>query len=507
MFRAQPLLSLAALASLAACTVGPDYKGPPQAAPLAEKAPEFHRAAAADAIAATPLARWWEALGDPMLTRLTDTALRNSPTVQQDEARLRNARATIAEQRAGLLPSGGAQSLAVRAQIPTGDFTALLGGGSSGASSITTNLFNAGFDATWELDLFGATRRAIETARAQEGAQEATLADAQVQLAADLAQAYVNLRDSQHRLLLLQRSAETEQRMLDLTRQRRAFGTASDTDLDRLETQLQQTAAQVPSVRSQIEQYLDQIATLVGEEPGTLDASLSAPAALPVPPATVAVGNPASMLRRRPDIRQAERQLAADTAQIGRAVAQYFPTVTLRGTIGFSSTDAGRLFDGNNLSYLGGPSLTWNILNFPRITAQVGEAKAARDAAIAQYRGTVLSALQDANTSLSRYGRQRENVARLDAADAAAERAAGLERQREQEGTASVIDLLDVERQRLQTEQSLAQAQAMLTNDYVSLQKALGLGWGAPDGSARMILSLADTAADGRGRFAHKPGW
>lgn len=503
--RLSPLLALPALASLAACAVGPDYKGAPDAAPIAEGAAAFHRAATADAIAAPPPARWWEALRDPLLTRLIDTAMWNSPTMQQDEARLRNARALIAEQRAGLLPSGGPDALAVRTQIPTGNVSSLLGGssgaagspmssGGSDATSYTANLYNAGFDATWEIDLFGGTRRAIENARAEAGAQEATLADAQVQLAAELAQAYVDLRGAQQRLVLLQRSIDIERHMLNLTRQRRGLGTAAELDADRLETQLQQTAAEAPTLQSQTEQYLDQVATLVGVEPGALDASLRTPAALPMPPKTVAVGDPAAMLRRRPDIRQAERRLAADNAQIGQAVAQYFPSVTLLGTIGFAGTDASRLFNANNLTYLGGPSLTWNILNFPRITARVNEAKAGRDAAVANYRHTVLSALQDANTSLSRYGRQRENVSRLEAADAAAERAAALSRQREQEGTASLIDLLDIERQRLQTEQSLAQARAMLTNDYVSLQKALGLGWGVSNDSTSAAPSSADHA-------------
>jgi NodT family efflux transporter outer membrane factor (OMF) lipoprotein len=424
--------------------------------------------------------------------------------VQQNLARLRNSRASVAEQRSAFLPRGGADALAVRTQLPTGSLASLTGAGaaaaaggahatssaSAGGSSLTTNLFDAGFDATWEIDIFGGTRREVEGARAQAAAQEATLADAQVQLAAEVAQAYVNLRDAQHRLHLLQNSAGLEQRTLDLTRQRRALGTASDSDVDRLETQLQQTQAQAPTLQAQIEQYLDQIATLVGAEPGALDVALSAPGTLPAPPATVTVGDPATMLRRRPDIRQAERQLAADNAQIGQAVAQYFPSVKLLGTIGFASTDASHLFSGNNLNYVGGPSLTWNIFNFPRTMARVDEAKATRDAAVAQYRSTVLSALQDANTSLSRYGHQRENVTRLRAADAAAQRAAALGRQREQEGTASLIDVLDIERQRLQTEQDLAQAQAALTNDYVSLQKALGLGWNTPrDSTSEMRLS------------------
>jgi NodT family efflux transporter outer membrane factor (OMF) lipoprotein len=310
------LLVLLTAATLTACTVGPDYQGPPDAAPVAAKANAFARAATADAIAADPPARWWEALQDPLLNRLIETALRRSPTVQQNEARLRNARATVNEQRAGLFPSGGPNALAVRAQLPTSGLSSLTSGGSggntssasTGATSITTNLFNAGFDASWEIDILGGTRRAIESARANAGAQAAQLADAQVQLAAEMAQAYINLRDAQHRLTLLRKSVEIEQHMLDLTRQRRALGTASDSDVARLETQLQQTAADLPTLQAQTEQYLDQIATLDAVEPGQLDAELSVLAALPMPPATVAVGDPAAMLRRRPDIRKAERR-------------------------------------------------------------------------------------------------------------------------------------------------------------------------------------------------------
>jgi outer membrane protein TolC len=166
------LLVLLAAATLTACTVGPDYQGPPDAAPMAAKANAFHRAATADAIAADPPARWWEALQDPLLNRLIETALRRSPTVQQDEARLRNARATVSEQRAGLFPSGGPNALAVRTQLPTSGLSSLSSGGSggntssasAGATSITTNLFDAGFDASWEIDIFGGTRRAIESA-------------------------------------------------------------------------------------------------------------------------------------------------------------------------------------------------------------------------------------------------------------------------------------------------------------------------------------------------------
>jgi outer membrane protein TolC len=183
------------------------------------------------------------------------------------------------------------------------------------------------------------------------------------------------------------------------------------------------------------------------------------------------------MIRRRPDIRQAERQLAAENAAIGQHVADYFPTITLLGTVGYAGTKTSGLFDSRNVNALGGPSLSWNVLNLPKVRAQVKEAKAQRDTALFNYEQTVLAALQDAEDSLSRFGHQRENVAQLMEARDSAARAAELTRARYAGGTASLIDLLDTERQRVSTEESLAQAQAMLTEDYVALQKSLGLGW------------------------------
>jgi outer membrane protein TolC len=186
------------------------------------------------------------------------------------------------------------------------------------------------------------------------------------------------------------------------------------------------------------------------------------------------------MIRRRPDIRQAERQLAAENATIGQNIANYFPTVTLLGTVGYAATGTSGFFDSRNLNAVGGPSLSWNILNFPKIEAEVKQARAQRDTALYTYEQTVLAALQDAEDSLSRFGHQRENVAELTTARDSAARAAALTRTRYAGGTASLLDLLDTERQRVSTEQTLSQAQAMLTNDYVALQKSLGLGWQEP---------------------------
>lgn len=478
---ARSIIQCAAVAGLfslcCACTVGPNYRVPSPPAGLAT----FHRGSEAATTNETPAARWWLTLNDPILTRLIESVLDNSPDVRLAEARLREARYSVIERRAGLFPQGSVSGLAGRTRVPSG----LTGSGSGNSSGSTQlNLFDVGFDASWELDLFGGTRRAVEGARSRAQASAARLADAHVQLAAQVARSYINLREAQHRIALLRRSIEIEEQMLDLTKLRCEAGAASQLDIERREVQAMQTQAALAPLQALEDQSLNELATLSGLAPGALDAQLREPQAIPLPAATVAIGDPAGMLRRRPDIRAAERELAASNEQIGASMAQYFPTVRLLGTVGFVATDSSRLFDSSSLTAFGLPVLSWNVLDFGRTRARVHEAEAGYDAALAQYQSVVLRALEDAETSLSRYGREREHVVKLTAAQAAAARAYDLTQHRQSAGTAALIDLLDVERQRIQTEQELAEAQAAMTNDFVSLHKALGLGWGGQGSDA-----------------------
>jgi multidrug efflux system outer membrane protein len=397
--------------------------------------------------------------------------------VHAAEARLRSARAAVGGSEAKLLPNGGGSALAIKGEFPASTLGQVAGQTTTSSQAEQLNLYSAGFDATWELDIFGGQRRQIESDRASAGAQLAQLEDAQVELAADVAQAYVNLRDDQARLGLARHELDLEQRTLDLTNQRRQRGAAAEGDIERVRTALEQLRSNLPSLQADAEVRLDQLATLTGREPGALDAELTPGAAVPTPPASTPVGDPAGLLRRRPDIRQAERKLAASNALIGHQVAQYFPTVTLLGDIGFSASEPGQLFRASNFSALGGPSISWSLFKYPQIAAAVRGAKADRDAALDDYERTVLAALQDAEGSLTRYGRQREAAVALAQAQASAARAAALVQGRYQAGVASLIDVLDAERQAIDTEQSLAQGQAALTGDYIALQKSLGLGW------------------------------
>ncbi|GAA4332299.1 efflux transporter outer membrane subunit [Pigmentiphaga soli] len=470
--RLVPLSVALAVLSLAGCAaVGPDYRGAPDVAQPAA----FARAPATGVTAGPAAAAWWEALGDAQLNALVADALARSPDLRAARARLRQARASLVEARRNALPSASANAAYVHARLPPGGLTG--GGDGEGGGATSMNLYNASFDATWELDLFGGTRRAIEAAVAEADAVQADLADAHVSLAAEVVQAYVDLRDRQRRLELVRRSAELERQMLDLTRQRRDRGVASDLDVERLNTQVETTRGTLIPLQAQIAESLDQLAALTGREPGALDDELGQPTPLPAVPATVAVGDPAALIAHRPDIRAAERRLASQNAQIGERTADLFPKVTLLGTLGFSASDPGHLIRSDNFSWLGVPYLQWSLLDMGRTRARIGQAEAGRDEASAHYESVVLAALRDANTALSRYGHQRDNLASLDHIEQSATRAETLTRQRYQGGTASALDLLDAERTRYQAEQNRVAGQAELVKDFAAVQKSLGLGW------------------------------
>lgn len=475
----------ALLAITAGCTVGPDYRGAPQVARGAAHANAFVRTPSAGItqVGHAP-SRWWESLNDPALNALIDAALKNNPDLHAAQARLRQSRAQLQQQRAAELPKASADAVALRMRQP--DLSSLQSSqqasGSSPSSSTShgrgpLQFYSAGFDASWEIDLFGGTRRAIEAASAQAEAVDADLADTQVSLAAEVAQAYIDLRSQQQRLLLADRSAQLEQQTLDLIRQRRERGVATAADVERQTTQVENTKATLIPLDEQITESLDQLAVLTGQAPGALDRELAAPGPLPAMPASVPVDDPAQVLKRRPDIRAAERRLAASNAQIGQHEADLFPKVSMLGFIGSNAGDPGHLLRKSAFTWLGVPYLQWDVLDFGRTRSAVRQAEAGRDEAAARYTQTVLAALQDANNALSRYGHQRESVARLQQIEASADRSAGLMRQRYEAGASSLIDLLDTQRVQFGAQQNLVEGRAELLKDFVSLQKSLGLGW------------------------------
>jgi NodT family efflux transporter outer membrane factor (OMF) lipoprotein len=478
------ILSILPLVILAGCTVGPNYAGPPAAASKAVARGNFVRAADSTFTQAPGLARWWESLNDPTLTALIDNALAHSPNIDVATARIREAQSQLRGQRAAELPSVSANASYLHAKLPGLNIGTADNGGSGGSTGGTNDssvdFYNLGGTASWEPDLTGGGRRGIERARAQVGQSFAALADAQVSLTAQLAQAYVNLRDAQARIALNRQSTELQTRALALTRQRYAAGTASALDVERLQTQLDNTVAQTIPLGAQFDEYRDQIAVLTGGEPGALDQTFSTVASVPLPPAQIPIGDPAALIAHRPDVRRAERTLAANTAAIGVQRAKMFPSVRFMGIFGLGGPHIGDVVDSSMFSALLAPQINWSFLDFGRNRANLDNAKAQRDEATAQYREAVLEALQDAETSLSRFGHARQQFAQFLSAEASAARSARLNGQRVAAGTSSTIDQLDIERQRLAASIAAEQARAQLTNSYIAVQKALGLGWTDP---------------------------
>jgi NodT family efflux transporter outer membrane factor (OMF) lipoprotein len=460
------LLAVATAAAIAGCTLGPNYHGAPAVAPNASHAATFNRAPKDVTATAPAAAQWWKSLNDPELNQLIESALANSPDIRAAQARLRQSRAGLREQQRNELPKSSGSAAYLQVHLPSSS----LGIGSIG-------LYDIGFDATWEVDLFGGTRRAVEAASAEASAVAAELADTHVQLSAEIAEAYVDLRNRQQRIVLVRESAELEEQILTLTQQRRAQGVASDLDVERIRTQVENTRGTLIPLDAQITESLDQLATLTGREPGALDAELTGTGPLPALPETTPVGDPAALLRQRPDIRAAEWRLVSTNAQIGEREADWFPKLTLLGDLGFTASNPGHLVRSNNFTWVGAPLLQWNALDFGRTKAKVAQAKAGFDEAEAKYESAVLGALRDANVALSRYGHQRDNVVGLRNVEDSATRAATLTQQRYRAGTSSALDWLDAERTRFSAQQNRIAGDADLIKDYVALQKTLGLGW------------------------------
>lgn len=455
---------LCLVAGLGACTsVGPDYHGAPTVDGAGQR---FARAPASLAVSTPPPARWWQTLHDAQLDRLIALALADSPDIDAARARLREARAGLEAQQAALRPEVSASALAVGLQTAPGT--------DAGRS---LHYYTGSLLASWELDLFGGGRRSVEAASADSQAVEADLADLQVSLSAQVAQSYIGLRLAQQQLRLLDDARSADDTALVLTRQRRQQGVATEQELQRRIAQRAATDAAREQTRGDLLVALDQLALLCGRAPAALDRELAAPAPLPVLPAQLAIGDPTLLMQNRPDIRAAERRLAASQAQIGVRKAGYFPKLTLYGGLAYGASNTASLFDRASASLVGLPYLSWNVLDFGRTAAAVQKAEAGRDEALAQYRGKVLKALNDANVALSRFGQQRQAVYQLETQVASAEKQRRLQQSLRQAGVASGIDLADSDKSLSGSRQQALAAAAQLLDDYVLLQKSLGLGW------------------------------
>ncbi len=462
---------------LGACTVGPDYAGPPDLAGASAPGNGFVRNDGDFAGATPELARWWTALNDPVLDQLEQRALADSPDLAAARARLNQARAALRLEKLDEMPEVGAIGTAAHIRLPgiTGDDD----GEGEGGSSTSTNFYNLGLNASWEVDLFGGHRRKMEAARAELDAADASIADARVSLTAAVAQAYLEYRDRQARLGLAREAIGQREQLLGFIRQRQERGVGTTSDVERAQLALEEARRQIAPLTADAARFANALAILTGGVPGTVDALLQTQAPVPLPPANVAVGDPASLLARRPDIRVAERKLAADNARIGLAEAARLPRLSFMGILGIGGTRPGDLVDLDDFTAIAAPMLQWNFLDFGRGAAQVNQAGAVRDESEAAWRGTVLGALRDVEDAMVDFRASRELVASQARAEASGAKLEQIEQQRFDVGTGTRPAVLEAQLARNTSQMALSQAKAQLTMNFVTLQKALGLGWNA----------------------------
>jgi NodT family efflux transporter outer membrane factor (OMF) lipoprotein len=412
--------------------------------------------------------QWWMTLNDPVLNGLVARATRSNLTLRAATARVRAARAKTAGATAGLFPSAradGEQNFN-RANGPL--FPVEQGDYQFGA---------LGFDASWELDLFGGTRRAIEEAGDTQQASVEGRRDLLVTLVAEVCRDYVGLRTAQRRAAIAADDLRIARQLLDLTLRSRVAGVSGDLDVVRAQAQVTTTAAAIPALDLQAQQLIHGLGVLLGESPDALLADLSKPAPVPIPPAQIPVGLPAELLRRRPDVRRAERQLAAATASIGVAEANLYPQVSLTGAVGVGATSPSDLFNWSSRFVGIGPQARWLLFDAGRVLADVDSRRAVREEVLADYKQTILGAVRDVEDAVVAFDREQDRQDLYRQTVAANAEAVRIANEQYSEGVAGFLTVLDAQRSLFASQDALAVSDGSLAVDVVAIYKGLGGGW------------------------------
>lgn len=418
---------------------------------------------------AEPVASWWSRFNDSDLDSLVSQALNHNLNIAVAVANVRKTRAQLRESGFELFPivqvEGGysRQRQSEETGVPITD------------RNIET--YDVGLSASWELDLFGRVSQRKEAARATYQASFAELRGAYVSVASEVALTYMQLRGTQYRLNVAQRNVENQQETYKLSKQLEEIGSGSDLDVARAEAQLELTQSTIPPLKAQVKETINRLSVLTGRPPQTLDDWLEEEQALPSIPPSIAVGEPEQMLRRRPDIHQAERQLAASVARYNVQAADYFPRVNILGSLGFVATSFADLFSAGALSATVGPSISWAAFDLGRVNARVDAADAETEARLAIYQQTILQALEEVSTTMSDFNQEEDRRRRLTTAARASTQAATLARQRYEAGIDNFLDLLDAERQLLRVQDQLAISDIKVATDLIRIYRALGGGW------------------------------
>jgi len=465
------------LALLAGCLVGPDYRRPAvstpdgwgELAPIPPPRPDGKPAEASTAVEGGVPEAWWHAFGDDELTSLVDRANASNLDLVQAEARIRQARAVRRAVASDLWPQLESSASYSRERTSKNAPGSVPGK--------TFDLYQAGFDARWELDLFGGIRRGVEAAEANVAAAEADRDAVAVSLMGEVGLEYVTYRSLQRRIALAEQNLKSQQTTLDLTRRLFESGLAAELDVQRAAAQVATTAGAIPALVEQREQAMHALGTLVAQPPMALAAELAPDAPIPRPPAQVAVGLPSELLLRRPDVARSERQLAAATAEIGVATRDLFPRVSLVGAAGLESVSASDFVTWPSRVASIGPSVAWPIFEGGRIRANIALRTAEQEESLAAYQAVVLQAFQDVEDALVAFSGAQATRAQLEDAVSANQRATDLAQRLYAQGLTDFLTVLVAQQSLFTSEDALAQSERDVALGLVALYKAVGGGW------------------------------
>lgn len=451
---------LAAVGVLAAgCAVGPDYHAPHPNAPA--------RWIGSTNTQAAQLTRWWRQFHDPELTRLVEEALATNLDVRLAEAKLRESRAARGVIAGSLWPSVNGSAGYQRTRTAT----------SSNTLPQDENLYQAGFDALWEIDIFGGLRRSVESADATVQAAQEGLRDAQVSLAAEVARDYIQLRGLQAEIAVAEDNLKAQQHTATITRERQQAGFVSALDVANADSQVATTRARIPVLQASAQQAIYALSVLLARSPGYLLNELSTAKPLPVTPPSVPVGLPSDLLRRRPDIREAEAQLHAATAQIGVATAELFPSFSLTGNVSWQSNLLHTWFNDPSLASAIGPTVNWALFQGGAIRSNISAQEALRDQAFITYQKTVLTAFQDVENALFAYRTEWVHRQALSEAVESSQKAVAIARQMYSAGQTDFLNVLQAQAALYLAEDAFVQSNSAACQDLIALYKALGGGW------------------------------
>jgi NodT family efflux transporter outer membrane factor (OMF) lipoprotein len=485
-----PLSSILVVSVISGCTVGPDYHAP--SVPL----PDHFGATTRPVTEHVDFAHWWTTFNDPMLNSLIDRAAADNLDLKIAAARIREARAQRGVASAGLYPAVDTSASYRRSRTsenafafngsgePAGSTGANSAGGATGNTfgaftppGATTDLFQAGFDASWEIDVFGGVRRDVEAADADISAQIENHRDTLVSLFAEVARNYLELRGFQQQIEIAARNVKIQQDAADVAQSKARLAGGSELDVARAQAQVATTSSQIPALESQRDQAAHRLAVLIGREPRALIAELGPAQPIPQGPPEVPPGLPSDLLRRRPDIRRAERELAATSARIGVATADLYPKFSITAALGMQSEQFSHLADWRSRFWNIAPGVSWNLFDAGRIRSNIRVQNEREQQALFRYQQNILTALEDVENALTAYAREQARRQLLQQSVDRSRRAVELANTLYQGGARDFLNVIDAQRALALAEDQLVQSDRLIGTDLVALYKALGGGW------------------------------